>query len=151
MAKIEDTVWKIAEEIAFDNGCRVYDVEFVKEGADWFLRVFIDKDGGVFINDCETVSRALSEKLDRDDPITQSYCLEVSSPGIERRLRKEKHFTDNIGRGVEIKLYSPINKKKTITGELVNFAGNTAAVKTPDGIIEIERNKIADAKLAWEN
>jgi len=151
LAKIEDAVWEIAGKIATDAGCRVYDVEFVKEGADWFLRVFIDKDGGVFINDCETVSRALGDALDERDPIAQSYCLEVSSPGIERRLRKNEHFTDNIGKNVEIKLYSPINKKKVLIGKLVSFANNMISIENADGIINLEKNKIADAKLLWED
>ena len=151
MAKIEDVVWEISGKIASDAGCRVYDVEFIKEGTDWFLRVFIDKDGGVFIDDCEAVSRALGDALDERDPIAQRYCLEVSSPGIERRLRRNEHFTDNIGKNVEIKLYSPINKRKTLSGKLLSFADNVISIENTDGIINLEKNKIADAKLLWED
>lgn len=87
MAKIEKLVWGMAEPIALENSCSIYDVEYVKEGGDWYLRVYIDKDGGVTTDDCETVSRALSDLLDIEDPISQSYYLEVSSPGLDGSFR----------------------------------------------------------------
>lgn len=99
-------------------GVSVYDVEYVKEGADWYLRIYIDKPSGVNINDCETVSRALSDVLDREDFIEDAYILEVSSPGLGRTLKKDKHLQASLGEEVEVKTYKPIEKNKEFTGIL---------------------------------
>lgn len=99
-------------------GVSVYDVEYVKEGADWYLRIYIDKPSGVNINDCETVSRALSDVLDREDFIEDAYILEVSSPGLGRTLKKDKHLQASLGEEVEAKTYKPIEKNKEFTGIL---------------------------------
>lgn len=99
-------------------GVLVYDVEYVKEGADWYLRIYIDKPSGVNINDCETVSRALSDVLDREDFIEDAYILEVSSPGLGRTLKKDKHLQASLGEEVEVKTYKPIEKNKEFTGIL---------------------------------
>ena len=101
-------VWEIAEPIVTDLGLRLWDIRYVKEGADWYLRVFIDKDCGIDINDCETVSRALDEPLDTKDPIPQAYTLEVSSPGLERPLVRDEHFEQFIGADVMVKMIRPI-------------------------------------------
>ncbi|MGN0550300.1 MAG: ribosome maturation factor RimP [Acutalibacteraceae bacterium] len=103
-----DTVWKICEPIINGLGLSLWDVRFVKEGAGWFLRLFIDKDGGVTIEDCEKVSRAVDKPLDNADPIEQAYCLEVSSPGIERELIRDFHFERFIGADIMVKMIRPL-------------------------------------------
>lgn len=105
-------VWDIAEPIARELGLTLWDVRFVKEGASWYLRVFIDKEGGVGIDDCVDMSHALNKPLDEADPIDQSYCLEVSSPGIERELKRDAHFEQMLGRKINIRLIRPDENKK---------------------------------------
>ena len=118
MAKIEKLAEEIAAPIAEERGLRVYDVEYKKEGGDWFLRIFLYGDKGVDLEDCEAVSRKMSEKLDEADPITDAYCLEISSPGLERTLSREWHFETAIGERVELRFYAPQNGKKTAEGIL---------------------------------
>lgn len=101
-------VWELCEPIVGELGLRLWDVRYVKEGADWFLRVFIDKDGGVDINDCERVSRAINDPLDELDPIENAYCLEVCSPGIERELVRDEHFEQFLGADIMIRMRRPI-------------------------------------------
>ena len=105
-------VWDIAEPIARELGLTLWDVRFVKEGASWYLRVFIDKEGGVGIDDCVDMSHALNKPLDEADPIDQSYCLEVSSPGIERELKRDIHFEKMMGRKINIRLIRPDENKQ---------------------------------------
>ena len=105
-------VWDIAEPIARELGLTLWDVRFVKEGASWYLRVFIDKEGGVGIDDCVDMSHALNKPLDEADPIDQSYCLEVSSPGIERELKRDAHFEQMLGRKINIRLIRPDENKQ---------------------------------------
>ena len=93
---------ELLKPIAAANGCEIYDVEYVKEGSDWYLRAYIDKEGGVSINDCEAVSRAFSDRLDEEDFISDAYILEVSSPGLGRTLKKDRHFEKSIGEEVEL-------------------------------------------------
>lgn len=128
--KITDMVSELASDFLEENGYELYNAEFVKEGRDWFLRVFIDlvestgEDGEkvyVGTEDCERVSRFLSEKLDREDPIEQNYFLEVSSPGMDRALVKPEHYERYIGQEVEIKLYRAIDGQKNIAGVLKDF------------------------------
>ena len=104
-AKVEALVLPIVEA----NNFELVDVEYVKEAGTWYLRIYIDKEGGIFINDCELVSRALSEILDKDDPIEDAYILEVSSPGLGRPIKKDKDFQRNLGDEVEVRTYKPIN------------------------------------------
>lgn len=112
------------------NGCEIYDVEYVKEGSDWYLRAYIDKPDGVGIQDCENVSRALSEKLDEEDFISDAYILEVSSPGLGRALKKDRHLEKSIGKEVEIKTYKPINKQKEFIGILKSYDKDTIIIET---------------------
>ena len=107
--------------IARQNGVEIYDIEYVKEGSDWYLRTYIDKPGGVNIQDCENVSRALSDALDQEDFMEEAYILEVSSPGLGRTLKKDKHLEKSIGQEVEIKLYRPLEGSKEFTGVLEGF------------------------------
>ncbi|MBQ6387638.1 MAG: ribosome maturation factor RimP [Ruminococcus sp.] len=101
-------VWELCEPIVDSLGLRLWDVRYVKEGAAWYLRVFIDKDGGVDINDCEAVSRAINDPLDELDPIENAYCLEVCSPGIERELVRDEHFLQFVGADIMVKLLRPL-------------------------------------------
>ena len=116
-SKTETLLAPIAEE----NGVEIYDVEYVKEGSDWYLRAYIDKEEGVNINDCETVSRALSDELDKADFIEDAYIKEVSSPGLGRTLKKDKHLQKSLGELVELKTYKPINGTKEFEGTLKAF------------------------------
>lgn len=102
----------------------MYDVIYAKEGKDYYLKVFIDKDEGIGIEDCEKVNEAINDILDKEDLIPDSYFLEVSSPGLERLLRKEKHFLKYLGKEVKVKLYKPINKKREFIGILKSFENN---------------------------
>lgn len=111
----------------------IYDVEYVKEGSDFYLRAYIDKPGGVDINDCERVSRALSDALDKKDFIEDAYILEVSSPGLGRTLRKDRHLTKSIGEEVEIKTYKPIEKCKEFSGVLKAFDADSITIEAQDG------------------
>lgn len=101
-------VWELCEPIVKDFGLSLWDVRYVKEGADWFLRIFIDKEGGVDINDCEKVSRAVNAPLDELDPIENAYCLEVCSPGIERELVRDEHFIQFVGADIMVRMRRPI-------------------------------------------
>ena len=109
---------ELLEPIAAAAGVAVYDVEYVKEGREWYLRAYIDKEGGVTIGDCETVSRALSDRLDDEDFIEDAYILEVSSPGLGRTLKKDKHLQMSLGESVELKTYQPIETQKEFSGIL---------------------------------
>ncbi len=148
VAKVENIVYKLTEPIAEENQCEVVDVVFKKEGSDWFLRVFIDNNEGITIDDCEVVSRALSEELDRVDPITQGYYLEVSSPGINRPLKRQKDFEKFTGEEIEIKLYKAINGKKKICGILEDYKDDIIYLKDEEGeLLKINKKDTALVKL----
>lgn len=115
------------------NGCEIYDVEYVKEGSDWYLRAYIDKPEGVGIVDCENVSRAFSDKLDQEDFIPDAYILEVSSPGLGRALRKDRHLEKSLGEEVEIKTYKPIELQKEFVGILKAFDKDTITIEVESG------------------
>ena len=112
---------ELIQPVVEANGVELFDVDYVKEGSDWYLRAYIDKPDGVNIGDCEAVSRALSDKLDEADFIEDAYILEVSSPGLGRTLKKDKHLQKSIGEEVEIKLFKPIDKCKEFSGILESF------------------------------
>lgn len=111
------------------NDCEIYDVEYVKEGSDWYLRAYIDKPDGVSIIDCENVSRAFSEKLDEEDFIPDAYILEVSSPGLGRALKKDRHFERCLGDEVEVKTYKPIDRQKEFIGILKAYDKDTVTIE----------------------
>ena len=115
------------------NGCEIYDVEYVKEGSDWYLRAYIDKPDGVNIVDCENVSRAFSEKLVEEDFIPDAYILEVSSPGLGRALRKDRHLEKSLGEEVEIRTYKPIDKQKEFVGILKSYDKDTITIEIENG------------------
>ncbi len=153
MSKREDYEAKteaLLTPIAQANGVEIYDVEYVKEGADWYLRAYIDKPEGVSIIDCETVSRALSDALDKEDFIPDAYILEVSSPGLGRVLKKDKHLQKSIGQEVEIKLFKPIEKCKDFSGILTAFDEKEITILDGEVSRTFERNTVALIRLALD-
>lgn len=147
----EQKTEKLLEPILTANHFELYDVEYVKEGGNWLLRVFIDKESGITVEDCELVSRALSDLLDKKDFITDSYILELSSPGLGRQLKRDKHFENSIGDEVEIKLYKTIDKKKDFVGVLVGFDQNTLTIEFEDNTkMDIPRSDIAMVRLTFD-
>lgn len=131
-------------------GIEIYDVEYVKEGSDYYLRAYIDKPGGVNIIDCETVSRALSDALDRDDFIPDAYILEVSSPGLGRSLKKDKHLQKSIGEEVEIKVFEPVDKCKEFVGELKGFDEGSITITVDGQERNFARKNIALIRLTLD-
>lgn len=134
-SKTESIALELAKPIAEENGCFIYDVEFVKEGGIYILRVYIDREDGVDLDVCEAVSRALSEKLDAKDPIKQNYYLEVSSPGIERKLRIPEHFQRYIGETVDVGFYKAVNGSKQITAKLSAYDDGEISLEDENGEI----------------
>ena len=128
MAKVTETVAALAAPIVEQTGCTLWDVEYVKEAGEWFLRVYIDREGGVNIEHCEAVSRPLSDLLDEADPIQGSYTFEVSSAGLDRVLRKAEHFELCKGKQVDVKLYRPLDGRKEYTGVLNGFVDGNVTV-----------------------
>ncbi len=147
---IETRTEELLAPIAQADGVEIYDVEYVKEGSDWYLRAYIDKEGGVNITDCETVSRALSDRLDEEDFIEDAYILEVSSPGLGRALKKDKHLEKSIGKAVEIRLYKPIEKQKEFEGILKAFDDAAITIETEDEEKIFARTDIALIRLAFD-
>lgn len=146
-AKTEALVMPLIEE----NNFELVDVEYVREGSNWFLRVYIDKEGGITVDDCELVSRALSDLLDVEDYIPDAYILEVSSPGLGRQLKKDKDFKRSIGEVIELKLYKAINKQKEFEGVLVSFDEETLTIELEDGNQEsFQRTDIAMVRLGLD-
>ena len=141
---------ELLEPIAQENGVEIYDVEYVKEGSDYYLRAYIDKEGGVNILDCEKVSRALSEALDKEDFIPDAYILEVSSPGLGITLKKDKHLEKSIGQTVEVKLFSPVDKCKEFTGILQGFDEECVTILEGDAPRTFARPQIALIRLALD-
>jgi len=150
--KVTDIVEQLVSPILEDMNLELVDIEYVKEGSSWFLRLFIDSETGIDIEECGVVSERLSEKLDELDPIQHNYFLEVSSPGAERPLKKEADIRKAIGKQVHIKTYEPINGEKVFEGVLTDFNGQTLTVtvtiKTRKKQVEIPYDKVAKARLA---
>lgn len=139
---IAESVKAIAEPIAENFGVRIWDVRFLKEGAEWYLRIFIDKDGGVDINDCENVSRGVDPLLDEKDFISQNYILEVSSPGLERELTRDEHFEEYVGKDIKVRLIRPIEGLgKEFCGVLKGFEAGELTVEDYSGENQVTVNK----------
>ncbi len=139
-AKAEELIMPIVEANHFE----LVDVEYVKEAGNWYLRIYIDKEGGININDCELVSRAFSDILDKEDFIEDAYILEVSSPGLGRPLKKDKDFQRNLGEEVEVRTYKPINKQKEFVGLLDAWDKESVTLQMEDGeTMTISRSDIA--------
>lgn len=144
--KIEDKVWELINETVSNLQLDIYDVEYVKEGNGWFLRIYIDKEDGVDINDCETVSRAIEIILDNAEVIKGQYTLEVSSPGVERVLRRNEHFEKYIGSEIEISLYKTVDNKKSFTGILKSV--NDEKIIVDD--MSFDRKDISKVKTVYK-
>lgn len=136
--------------IAEANQVSIYDVEYVKEGSDYYLRAYIDKPEGISILDCENVSRALSDALDEEDFIPDAYILEVSSPGLGRALKKDKHLQASIGQEVEVKLFKPIDKCKEFSGILESFDADIIVIRDGETARTFERSDVALIRLAFD-
>ncbi len=149
MANIEQKVTDLLTSKINSLGYNLYDVEYVKVGKDHFLRIYIDKETGIDLNDCEKVSNEINGILDEKDLIKEQYFLEVSSPGIERILRKDEHLKANIGKTIEIKLFKPIEKQKQYIGELVDFDDEKIDIKLED-VMSIDRKNIAQIKTVYD-
>jgi len=146
----ESRTEEILKPIADASHVEIYDVEYLKEGNEWYLRVYIDKEDGVNINDCEAVSRALSEKMDQLDFIDDAYILEVSSPGLGRTLKKDKHLEKSIGEEVELKTYKPINKCKEFVGILTAYDQNTVTLDVNEEQTVFQKPDIALIRLTFD-
>lgn len=142
--KVEDIVYEIAKPITDRFNFEIVEVEYKKEGADWYLRLYIDKEGGITINDCQTVSEELSDLLDEADPIEQSYIFEVSSPGVERPIKTDRDFEKNNGKLVEVRLFTPLNGKKVYEGILKGHTAEAVDIETEDSKpVQLEKSAIA--------
>ena len=144
--KTEALLLPMMEEHQFE----LVDVEFVKEAGTWFLRAYIDKPGGITIDDCEVISRALSDRMDEEDFIEEAYILEVSSPGLGRTLKKDKHLEKSLGEEVEIRLYKPVDKCREFTGVLKSYDADSITIDTAEKEMTFARKEIALIRLALD-
>lgn len=147
MAKVTETVEALARPVVEEQGCTLWDTEYVKEAGVWYLRLYIDKPGGVSIQDCEAVSRPVSDLLDQADPIEGSYTFEVSSAGADRALKKPEHFAAFLGSEVEVKLYRPREARKDWVGSLSAYADGDVTITTAQGELTFEKKDVAQVRL----
>lgn len=143
MSKISDKVEALARPVVEEEGCKLWSVEYIKEAGTWYLRIFIDKDGGVGIADCEAISRRLDPILDEADPIPESYVFEVGSAGAERELKRTSDFEQFIGSDIEVKLYQPYEGRKTLVGTLEEYNDGNITVSG----VELKKEQIAQVRL----
>lgn len=144
--KAETLLAPIVEQAGFE----LVDVEYVKEAGSWYLRGYIDKPGGITVNDCEAVSRIFSDKLDENDFIEDSYIMEISSPGLDRPLKKDKDFARSIGKAVELRTYRPIEKQKEFSGVLTAYDDNSVTIDEDGSLRKFDRKEIALIRLKIE-
>lgn len=149
-SKTEKLCFELAEPVAAEYGCYIYDIEYVKEGSARFLRIFADKNGGINIDECEKISREISALLDEKDPIKENYILEVSSPGIERKLKTEKHFKDSLEKTVDIGLYKAVQGSKLLTGTLKEYENGVITAEVFGEPIKINQEDTSYVKLHFE-
>ena len=149
MAKIDEALENLALPVCERHGVYIYNTEYKKEGSEYYLRLFIDKDGGVTIEDCENVSREISPMLDDLTFIKDAYIFEVSSPGIDRVLSRPWHFEKVMGQEIDIKLFAPIDGSKEISGILKAYSDGEITIESNDKEIIIEKGKAASVKLAF--
>lgn len=147
MSKITDKITELARPVVEEEGCSLWDVEYVREAGSWYLRVFIDKEGGVGIEDCERISRRLDPLLDEADPIQESYTFEVGSAGAERELKRPTDFEQFMGHEVELRLYQPINGSKVFVGELVGYENGDVSVTVGGSTMRFMKSQVALVKL----
>ena len=144
--KAEALLMPIIEQHNFELG----DVEYVKEGSNWYLRAYIDKEGGITVDDCEVVSRAFSDKLDEEDFIEEAYIMEVSSPGLGRPLKKEKDYKRSMGKELEIRTYRAIHKEKEFYGVLKAYDDDSVTIENEQGQQTFQKSEIALIRLAFD-
>lgn len=147
MAKVTELTAELARPIVEQNGCTLWDVEYVKEAGSWFLRIYIDREGGVSINDCEAVSRPLSDALDEADPIEGSYTLEVSSAGADRVLKKPEHFQQFLDADVEVRLYRARDGRKELVGKLKGYQDGDVTLEAAGETVTLEKKDVAQVRL----
>ena len=147
MSKITDKVTALARPIVEEEGCSLWDVEYVREAGSWYLRVFIDKEGGVSIDDCERISRRLDPILDEEDPIPDSYVFEVGSAGAERELKRPSDFEQFMGSQVEVKLYQPVKGSKTFVGTLSGYEQGKVTLTVGKETMTFEKAQTAQVRL----
>ena len=150
MSRITDKVSLLARPVVEEAGCMLWDVEYVREAGTWYLRVYIDKDGGVSIDDCERISRDLDPILDEADPIPDSYSFEVCSAGLERVLKRPGDFEQFMGSSVLVKLYKPVDGKKEVVGTLTGYEDGAVTITMGDTPVRFEKNEVALVRLYVE-
>lgn len=148
--KVTEIVWRIAEPIVKEKGCSLWDVEYVREGSEYFLRLYLDKEGGVSIDDCEAVSRAVDPLLDEADPIAGSYHFEVCSAGLERALKRPADFERFMGQPVTVKLYRPAQGRKEIPGILRGYQEGKVTLEAGADTLTFEKSEVAQVRLRVE-
>lgn len=148
MANSAERVYELIKDAVEAEGVQLWDVRFLKEGASWYLRVFIDKPEGISIDDCTNVSHAIDPIIDEADPIDVSYYLEVCSPGIERELTRSRHYEESLGKQVRLKLYRAYDGKKEITGTLEDVTEENVTLVTEGNALTVERKNISKANLS---
>ena len=147
MSKITDKVTELARPVVEEEGCSLWDVEYVREAGSWYLRVFIDKEGGVDIMDCERISRRLDPILDEADPIPDSYTFEVGSAGIERELKRPGDFEQFMGSEIELRLYQPVDGSKVFVGKLSGYENGDVTVEVGNTSMRFMKSQVALVKL----
>ena len=141
--KVTELVWQLAKPIAAQSGCSIWDVEFVREGGEWFLRVYLDKEGGVDITDCEAVSRALDPVLDEADPIEQSYTFEVCSAGLERVLKRPSDFARYLGQSICVRTFAPVDGAKEHVGKLLSWQDGNLSIEQAGAVRSFTKSQVA--------
>ena len=144
----EKTVWQFIEPLLTETPYEIYDVEYVKEGTEWYLRIFIDKEGGIDLDDCETVTDLINDPLDELDPIAEAYFLEVSSPGVERHLKSIRHFENAVGETIRVKTFVKIENNKEWVGILKSVDDNGITLDANGKTIAFSFDKIAKANIS---
>lgn len=144
----EKTVWQFIEPLLTETPYEIYDVEYVKEGTEWYLRIFIDKEGGIDLDDCETVTDLINDPLDELDPIAEAYFLEVSSPGVERHLKSMRHFENAVGEKIRVKTFVKIENNKEWVGILKSVDDNGITLDANGKTIAFSFDKIAKANIS---
>jgi len=147
MSKITERVFDLARPVVEEEGCSLWDVEYLREAGTWYLRIYIDKDGGVSIDDCERISRRLDPILDEADPIPESYVFEVGSAGADRELKRPSDFAQFMGAEVEVKLYKPLDGSKSFVGKLVGYEEGTVVLDWRGLELRFAPSQIAQVRL----
>ena len=150
MSKLTDKIAQIARPVVEDEGCSLWDVEYVREAGTWYLRIFIDREDGVSIEDCERISRRLDPILDEEDPIPDSYVFEVGSAGADRELKRPGDFKQFMGSAVEGRLYRPVDGSKRFTGTLVDYQDGEVSITQGERTLRFEKDQIAQVRLYVE-